>query len=148
MLLVGGSQVEAKMLAEARYVERMTGQNPNHGRVHLDLADMHLFQDGSFDLVMACHVLEHVHRLSKGLEEVYRVLRKGCSAVFCVPIPRRAKTIAFERADRQGHWYSVGRDWPDAYRDTGFEVRESKGTDCPVSYGVRAENIVSVCTRS
>jgi SAM-dependent methyltransferase len=148
VLLVGGSRVEGTLFKKAKYVERMTGKNPNHGSVHLDLADMHILLNESFDLVFACHVLEHVQKLSAGLKEVHRVLKPGRSAVFCVPIARRKKSKFLGRADRQGHWYAVGRDWSDAYEAAGFSVHESLGSDYPAEYGIKAENKISICTRS
>lgn len=148
VLLVGGSQVEQNVLGDAAFVERISLTNPNHARIIADLADLSLFPNKCMDLVWACHVLEHVRELSNAMSEVYRVLRPGRSAVFCVPIPRRDKSKFKDHADRQGHWWAVGRDWPDAYTAAGFKVRESYGTDCPSSLGVKRDNLVSVCTRS
>jgi hypothetical protein len=76
------------------------------------------------------------------------VLRPGGHAVFCVPIPRRPKSIMRGQPDRQGHWWLIGRDWQDCYEAAGFRVRTSSGRSCPKEFGVKPDNLVSVCTRS
>lgn len=147
VLCVGASQAEVNIFAGARMIERISGTNPNHGII-LDLADMHLFRDKQFDFVLACHVLEHVKKLSKGVEEVYRVLKPGGVALFCVPIARRKKSAMRAYADRQGHWWLVGEDWDEVYVSAGFAVAASMGHDCPEALGVKPNNRVTVCTRT
>lgn len=43
------------------------------------------FADSSFDLVLACDVLEHLHRDDQAVQEVRRVLRPGGHLVLTVP---------------------------------------------------------------
>lgn len=43
------------------------------------------FQDGTFDLVMAIEVLEHLHTPRKAVSEAFRVLRKG--GMFAATVP-------------------------------------------------------------
>ena len=43
------------------------------------------FEDNSFYFVNCFHVLEHVENDQFLLEEIYRVLKKGCCATICVP---------------------------------------------------------------
>ena len=47
------------------------------------------YLDGSFDLVIASHVLEHVEDDQHMLQEIFRVLKLGGAAVFLVPINER-----------------------------------------------------------
>jgi ubiquinone/menaquinone biosynthesis C-methylase UbiE len=58
-----------------------------HGRSRLCLADGENlpFSDGSFDLVTALDLLEHLEHEDVGLAEVWRVLRYGGHAVLVVP---------------------------------------------------------------
>lgn len=147
ILLVGGSQVEVNILNGASAIERMSYVNPNHGHTRLDLADMHPYHKGEFHFVFACHVLEHVQRLSQGLEEVHRVLKPRGSAIFCVPLSRREKSRFRERSDRGGHWWLIGNDWNESYEAAGFTVVTSSGRSCPEAFGVKPDNMVSVCTR-
>jgi len=46
------------------------------------------FNDNYFDIVMCCHILEHVPNLEKGLSEIYRVLKKGGFAILQTPFSR------------------------------------------------------------
>jgi SAM-dependent methyltransferase len=47
--------------------------------------DMHMFKDGSFDLVMSCAVHEHDKKFWLSIQEMHRVLRPGGLLVICVP---------------------------------------------------------------
>lgn len=148
VLCVGCSQVEVNIFNGAKIIERISKTNPNHGSVMLDLANLHLFRDSQFDFLLACHVLEHVQKLSKGIEEAYRVLKPGGAAIFCVPISRRKKSIMRAASDRMGHWWLVGDDWDDCYVAAGFSVAASMGHECPASFGVKPNNKISICKRA
>ncbi|KFE48873.1 class I SAM-dependent methyltransferase [Pseudomonas congelans] len=52
----------------------------------VDIMDMNLYTDESFDLIICSHVLEHVRDDAKAMSELYRVLAKGGSAILMVPI--------------------------------------------------------------
>jgi SAM-dependent methyltransferase len=52
----------------------------------LDLRDMSAIADGSFDIVVASHVLEHVKEDEDAISEVARVLSPGGIAVLPVPL--------------------------------------------------------------
>ena len=148
-LLIGGSAAELQMVEslEFDFVERMTLDNPSHGRVHLDMANMHLFTMKEFDLIVACHVLEHVRYLNQGLLEAYRALKPGGYAIFCVPRATRNKTQGRTEPVPPGHWWKIGRDWFTYYKNVGFRLRESYGRDCPEAYGVKHDNLVSICMK-
>ena len=47
--------------------------------------DMHMFKDGTFDLVMSCAVHEHDKKFWLSVAEMHRVLRPGGLMVICVP---------------------------------------------------------------
>lgn len=49
------------------------------------------FEDESFDLVIANHVLEHVHDDGRALAEIYRVLRPGAYAILQTPYSRKLR---------------------------------------------------------
>jgi SAM-dependent methyltransferase len=52
----------------------------------VDIMDMNIYADESFDLIVCSHVLEHVNDDSLAIAELYRVLAKGGSAILMVPI--------------------------------------------------------------
>jgi SAM-dependent methyltransferase len=53
--------------------------------VYLDVQDIK-FPDNSFDVVICCHVIEHVDDDDKAMREIYRVLKPGGFAVLQVPL--------------------------------------------------------------
>jgi SAM-dependent methyltransferase len=59
---------------------------PGRADLQVDLREMGDFADGSWDLIWASHVLEHVDRDVDAVREVARVLSSGGIAVLPVPI--------------------------------------------------------------
>ena len=53
--------------------------------IRLDLTDMHHLAEASFDVIIACDVLEHVSDFRRALKEMQRVLTVGGMAVLTVP---------------------------------------------------------------
>jgi SAM-dependent methyltransferase len=51
----------------------------------LDMADMPQLSEESFDLVVACDVLEHVSSDRAALKEIFRILARGGCAILTVP---------------------------------------------------------------
>jgi demethylmenaquinone methyltransferase/2-methoxy-6-polyprenyl-1,4-benzoquinol methylase len=74
----------AEMLVQAKSVMQHAGLYP-----HLQQADiMSLpYQDQSFDVVMAAHVLEHLPDPQRALAEMVRVLKPGGMVFLCVTRP-------------------------------------------------------------
>ena len=92
------------------------------------------FEDGSFDLILCNHVLEHVPDDAKAMRELYRVTKKGGWGIFQVPVDSQRKTTYEDPAitspsarkkayGRKDHvrWY--GLDFSDRLRKAGFEVQ-------------------------
>lgn len=52
----------------------------------LDVQDMNLYQDNTWDFVICSHVLEHVKDDVKALKEINRVLKPGGKAILMAPI--------------------------------------------------------------
>jgi SAM-dependent methyltransferase len=53
----------------------------------IDVTDIH-YDDNSFDVIVCNHVLEHLSNDTKGMSELYRVLRPGGWAVLQTPYSR------------------------------------------------------------
>lgn len=53
--------------------------------LQLDMCDLGVLEDNSFDLIIACDVLEHVPNDSVALQELYRILKSGGCAILTVP---------------------------------------------------------------
>lgn len=93
------------------------------------------FEDNSFDFILCNHVLEHIPDDRKAMEELYRVLNSGGTAILQIPQDlNREKTFEdnsitdpSERAKIFGQYDHVrvyGRDYFDRLRSIGFEVEE------------------------
>jgi SAM-dependent methyltransferase len=91
------------------------------------------FEDHSYDFIICNHVLEHIPDDTKAMQELYRVLAPGGTAILQVPYDRnRAETFTDdsitdqkERAAIFGQYDHVrvyGMDYFDKLRSIGFQV--------------------------
>lgn len=99
---------------------------------HSDITNLH-FESDSFDIVSCCHVLEHIPKDNKAIEEIYRVLRRDGVAFIQVPYNKDAEytdedpTVVdpSERTRRWGQFDHVrlyGRDIVERLRKPDFQV--------------------------
>lgn len=107
-----------------------TDLNAPNVTVNADIQDLP-FSDGSFDLVLCGHVLEHVPDDRQAMREVHRVLAPGASALILIPVDRNLAatfedpTIVTPR-DRERSFGQVdhvrlyGLDYADRLRAGGF----------------------------
>lgn len=96
----------------------------------VDLTDMH-FSDSEFDFIICNHVLEHIDNDKLALSELFRVLRKGGTAILQVPFSSKLnetyensdiKTVK-EREEHFGQFDHVrlyGKDYPNKLTNAGF----------------------------
>jgi SAM-dependent methyltransferase len=60
----------------------------------VDLMDMHIYEDGRFDVFVCSHILEHVIDDSKAMTELYRILKPSGFGIVLVPIiPALERTL-------------------------------------------------------
>ena len=97
------------------------------------------FSNNSFDFILCNHVLEHIPDDKKAMQELFRILKPGGTAIVQIPQDlSREKTFQDdsitdpkERAQIFGQYDHVrvyGRDYFDRLRDVGFEVEEVEYT--------------------
>jgi SAM-dependent methyltransferase len=80
------------------------------------------YEDNSFDLIFASHVLEYVENDQQAIREIKRVLRPGGLAFLPVPMLHK-KTIDFEkRPPKKRIIRETGEDYFDRYREVFSEV--------------------------
>jgi ubiquinone/menaquinone biosynthesis C-methylase UbiE len=53
---------------------------------NIDITDMKIYENESFDFIICSHILEHVEEDEKALLELHRVLTKNGKAIIMVPI--------------------------------------------------------------
>jgi SAM-dependent methyltransferase len=130
--------------APERCMERLLRANPGAAYLSGDLDGSRAMRaidvtniglaDGSFDLVLCSHVLEHVPDDRRAMREILRVLAPGGTAVLLVPIDRElacsdedpSVTDPAERKRRFGqhdHVRQYGMDYYDRVREAGFTVQ-------------------------
>lgn len=91
------------------------------------------FKDNEYDFIICNHVLEHIPDDTKAMQELYRVLKPGGTAILQVPYVASRKTTfeddsitnAKERAKIFGQYDHVriyGMDYFDKLRTVGFSV--------------------------
>jgi predicted SAM-dependent methyltransferase len=90
------------------------------------------FDDASYDLVYASHVLEHIKDDRKALSEVRRVLRPGGLAILPVPLVS-PQTVEYPEPNcfDDSHWRAPGPDYFDRYSEffSRIEARTSEDFD-------------------
>jgi SAM-dependent methyltransferase len=93
------------------------------------------FEDGSYDLVFASHVLEHVREDRKAIEEVRRILTPEGVAVLPVPIVG-SFTVEYPgpNPNESGHVRAPGLDYFERYREVFSRVELLDSTDFPDRY--------------
>lgn len=108
------------------------GYSNQKGVRNIDLTGLD-FPDNSFDYVICNHVMEHIPDDKAAIAEMFRVLKKGGTAVITVPIDETLDktyedfsiTAPKEREKHFGQWDHVrwyGRDIKDRFEKAGFKV--------------------------
>ena len=128
--------------------------------VKADICDLP-FEDDSFDFILCNHVLEHIPDDTKAMQELYRILKPGGTAVLQIPqeldrpetFQDDSITDPKERAKIFGQYDHVrvyGRDYFQKLRNIGFEVEEvdytSKLSEAEINkYCLAKGEIIPVC---
>lgn len=78
----------------------------------VDITNMALYADHSFDFIVCSHVLEHVPDDAAAIRELYRVLAPGGSAILMVPILTTASVTDEDPSvtDVNQRWIRFGQD--------------------------------------
>jgi len=127
--------------APERYMLRLMRGNPMYVSADLHQPDAGMctdatcipFDDASFDVLIAHHLLDHVADDREVLAEFARVLRPGGFALIAVPQNFSVeetdedpgvtdRMVRFWRFGGHDHCRLYGRDFPDRLRAAGFQV--------------------------
>ena len=137
--------------------------------MHSPLADVQAdicnlpFSDQQFDWVICNHVLEHISNDKIAMQEIYRVLKPGGTAILQVPLRLDQDTFEDdritdpkERAQVFGQYDHVriyGKDYQNRLKQVGFTVKmlayaEQLTLEEQTRYVVPANEIIPVCTKA
>ena len=130
--------------------------------VKADICDLP-FKNEEFDFILCNHVLEHIPDDTKAMQELFRILKPGGTAILQIPQDlKRAETFQDdtitdpkERAKIFGQYDHVriyGRDYFDKLRSIGFSVEEVDMTadlseDEIDTYRLAKGEIIPVCRK-
>ncbi len=133
-----------------------------HADLKIDLTDTEL-GDGSYDMIICNHVLEHVSDHTKALSEMHRILSPGGVLIISFPIDQDLDTVfekdtssASERIRLFGqydHLRIFGKDSREMMERYGFSVtvidaEKMQGSILPVTGpGDYDSNIIFCCTK-
>ncbi|MFM8559383.1 MAG: methyltransferase domain-containing protein [bacterium] len=123
-----------RRLPKARY--RSGDLDPALADECVDVTDLSRFEDGSFDLILCSHVLEHVPEARLAMRELRRVLAPGGRAILMVPV-LTTRTSTDEDptvTDVDERWRRFGQDdhvrmyaradWLARLRESGWTIEE------------------------
>ncbi|CAD0008496.1 class I SAM-dependent methyltransferase [Flavobacterium salmonis] len=132
----------------------------------VDIQNMTLYPDGTWDLVICSHVLEHVKDDMKAVTEIYRVLKKGGVAILMAPInlgleesieaeKNREYTITerwkYFGQDDHERLYSK-KDFINRIRSVGFELDELDveyfGEAIFKKYGINKKSVLYIAKKN
>jgi len=101
--------------------------------LRLDISAMPQVADASYDVLIACDVLEHVPDDASAFREIHRVLKAGGTAILSVPqrdSPSQTDEDSAVKSDQErekrfgqkDHVRMYGDDFPDRLKAAGFSV--------------------------
>lgn len=130
--------IARKLEAEPSIEYTSADLDPDAAMIAADITDLP-FADGSFDLILCSHVLEHVADDSQAFSELFRVLKPEGRALLMHPIDYSRET--YEDASittpqdrkraflQEDHVRVYGRDFPARVEAEGFDVRLDRYVD-------------------
>ena len=166
----GGNRLAGKRIlhfAPERVVMRLMRGNPLYetadlhqsGVTHtVDITNVAL-SDGSYDVVIANHVLEHIPDDRQAMRELFRLLRPGGMALLTVPL-NASRQQTYENlaitapAQRHAHFSAedhvryYGLDFADRLADAGFTVATFRLTpEEEVQFGLLRDEWLYIATK-
>jgi len=121
------------------------------------------FEDGAVDVILCCHVLEHVSEDKKAMRELFRILKPGGWAIIQSPVDLNrentyedTRIVLPEERERlfgqKDHLRVYGRDYKDRLLKAGFTVTvdgyvKGLGTALVQSYGLMEDEDIFFCTK-
>ncbi|MCF8428671.1 MAG: class I SAM-dependent methyltransferase [Bacteroidia bacterium] len=102
----------------------------------VDITNMHIYNNETYDIIICMHVLEHVENELAGMSELYRVMKKGGWGVIMVPINSQLEKnyVNPSAESEEERWHHYGhpdhkrlnsrQDFVKSLKSVGFKVLE------------------------
>jgi SAM-dependent methyltransferase len=128
----------------------------------VDIQNMNVFENNTFDFLICSHVLEHVPDDRKAMSEIYRILKKGGKGIVMVPIVKEDNFMDEDPAETniQMRWKRFGQDdhirlysqsaFCKRLSDAGFVVSQIPVRQMSIDtkrYGVSADSVLYIVTK-
>lgn len=118
----------ARALGENENVQQVCGtiepeQYKEFNAVYLDVQNIDA-EDNYFDVVVCCHVIEHVENDAQALQEIYRVIKPKGFAVLQVPLALNLEKTLEDKKDRTPKQRKVAYGQVDHIRLYGLDYFE------------------------
>jgi SAM-dependent methyltransferase len=110
------------------------------------------FAEGSYDLILNNHVIEHVPDDESAFKDLYKILKPGGTALITIPGNfKRQETIYFKDLSNNGHYRDYGLDvlarlkniFDEAYTVSLYDFEPTENP----KMGLRENDIVFVCKK-
>ena len=131
------------------------------GDVAADMTNLHMFNDNTFDFIIANHVLEHIPDEAKAISELKRVLKKDGKIILSFPVCTDKPTYEdVTVTTEEGKWQAFGQgdhvrlygtDYKERLESYGLNVNiyspQNELTDEEITrYGFIPDDISIFCT--
>lgn len=117
--------IAAKLAVDPKIIYVTLDMAPHAVSVRGDIGAMP-FRDSAFDLIICCHVIEHLPQDSSALAEIARILAPGAQAIVMVPMRagwESQPTLEFGAPQPRlsDHWRLYGNDVPNRICAAGMD---------------------------
>src|SRR6185295_8593654 len=124
----------SKLFQRSEYIDYISIDIEPCAMIRVDLTSA-CFPNDTFDVIYASHVLEHIPDDRKAMREIFRILKRGGTAILQVPINAKVtfedstiitpsqRECVFGQSD---HVRIYGEDYYERLKEAGFEVQRKK----------------------
>jgi SAM-dependent methyltransferase len=133
-----------------------SGYNYSSDVMHLNIEQTDFLND-SFDIVICCHVLEHVNDDNKAINEIHRILSNNGIAILQVPISLlldntleikefRSENLNNILYGQEDHLRLYGKDYFTKIKNAGFEVIQEQIKNAN-NFGIESNEFIIVARK-
>ncbi|MCK5580044.1 MAG: methyltransferase domain-containing protein [Candidatus Omnitrophica bacterium] len=122
---VGAAPSTKKIFEKYPHIRYLTVDRFKESDITSDIEHSIRLSSQSVDIILCCHVLEHIDNYHQTLQEFSRILKDAGLGIIAVPQTpglQKSKKLTNDSFHGYGHKWEFGNDFPEELRRTGFEV--------------------------